>query len=118
MRSTQDVLDHHLHCFATANLEETLVDYTDDSVLLTPDGALRGLSAIRGFFEMAYAEFGRDGTTFTMRQKLVEPECAFIVWDAETVDNTFELGNDTFVVRDGRIAVQTLATKVTPKRTS
>lgn len=118
MRSTQEVLDHHLQCFAAANLEETLADYADDSVLLTPDGAVRGLPAIRGYFEMAYAEFGREGTTFTMRQMLVEPECAFIVWDAETVDNTFESGTDTFVVRDGRIAVQTYAAKVTPKRAS
>ena len=118
MRSTQDVLNHHLACFAASDLEGTLTDYTGDSVLMTPDGAIHGLGSIRTFFEGAFAEFGQPGTKFTMRQMLVEGDCAFIVWDAETSANTFELATDTFVVRDERIAVQTFAAKITPKRAS
>jgi hypothetical protein len=116
MSSTQAILDHHLQCFATCDLEGTLADFDDRSVLMTADGALRGLDAIRGFFAAAFAEFGRPGTTFAMKTVLVEGDCAFIVWDAETVDNRFESASDTFVVRDGRIAVQTYAAKVTPKQ--
>ena len=118
MRSTQDVLNHHLACFAASDLEATLTDYSGDSVVMTPDGAIHGLGDIRAFFEGAYAEFGQPGTKFTMRQMLVDGDCAFIVWEAETSANTFELATDTFVVRDGRIAVQTFAAKITPKRAS
>lgn len=118
MRSTQDVLDHHLASFAASNLEATLSDYSEDSVLLTADGAIRGLGAIGAFFEGAYAEFGQPGTKFTMRQMIVEGGCAFIVWEAETSANAYEMATDTFVVRDGRIAVQTFAAKVTPRRAS
>ena len=112
------MLNHHLACFAASDLEETLTDYTGDSVVMTPDGAIRGLGDIGAFFEGAYAEFGQPGTKFTMRQMLVEGDCAFIVWEAETSDNRFELASDTFVVRDGRIAVQTFAAKITPKHAS
>ena len=118
MRSTQDVLNHHLASFAASNLEDTLADYSEESVLLTADGAIRGLGDIEAFFVGAYAEFGQPGTAFTMRQMLVEGDCAFIVWEAETSANAYEFANDTFVVRDGRIAVQTFAAKVTPKRAS
>ena len=115
MRSTREVLDHHLACFAAGNVEDTLSDYTERSVLLTPDGALRGVDDIRSFFAAAYAEFGQPGTRMAMRQLLVEGDCAFIVWDAETSANAYESATDTFVVRDGRIAVHTFAAKVTPR---
>jgi len=65
--STRDVLDHHLQCFGAGDLEGTLADYAADSVLLTADGALRGLPAIREFFARVYAEFGQPGTTAAVR---------------------------------------------------
>ena len=115
MSTTQATLNHHLQCFATCDLEGILADYTPPSIVLTADGAVRGLPAIREFFTGAFAEFGKPGTTFTMKQMLVEDDCAFIVWDAETPDTRFESASDTFVMRDGRIAVQTYAGKITPK---
>src|ERR671912_514418 len=99
MRSTRDVLDHHLQCFGACDLEGTLADYAADSALLTPDGALRGLASIREFFARAYAEFEQPGTTFSMRQLLVEGDCAFVCWDGETADHTYEAASDTFLVR-------------------
>jgi catechol 2,3-dioxygenase-like lactoylglutathione lyase family enzyme len=112
MPSTRDVLDHHLQCFGAGDLEGTLADFAADSTLLTPDGAIRGLPGIREFFARVFAEFGQPGTTVTMRQLLVEGDCAFVCWDAETPDHTYEAASDTFLVRDGRIAVQTFSAKV------
>ena len=116
MSSTQAILDHHLQCFVTCDLEGTLADFDAQSVLMTPDGALHGLDEIRGFFTGAFAEFGRPGTTFALKAMLVEGDYAFVVWEAETADNRFESASDTFVMRDGRIALQTYAAKVTPKQ--
>jgi ketosteroid isomerase-like protein len=116
MTSTRDLLDHHLLCFAAGDVEGTLTDYSDDSVILTPDGAIRGLQAIRGFFTGVYAEFGQAGTTTTMRQMLVEGDCGFVCWDAETPDHSYEAASDTLLVRDGRITVQTFCAKITPRR--
>ncbi|MDB4889974.1 MAG: SnoaL-like polyketide cyclase [Gemmatimonadetes bacterium] len=113
---TQATLDHHLQCFGTCNVEGILEDYTDDSVLLTPMGVFRGREALRAFFTMGFAEFGKPGTTFAMKSSIVEGDCAFIVWDAETVDNKYEDAQDTFIVREGVIAVQTYSGKVTPKQ--
>jgi hypothetical protein len=50
-----------------------------------------------------------------MKQRVIEGQVAYIVWTAETADNVYELATDTFLVRDGKIAVQTFAGKVTPK---
>jgi hypothetical protein len=37
------------------------------------------------------------------------------MWTAETADNVYEVGTDTFVVRDGKIAAQSFTGKITPK---
>jgi ketosteroid isomerase-like protein len=47
MRSTTEVLDHHLKCFADRDLDGLLADYSRDAVFFGPEGALRGPSAIK-----------------------------------------------------------------------
>jgi hypothetical protein len=50
-----------------------------------------------------------------MRQQSVEGEFGFILWTAETADNSYEVATDTFVVRDGKIVAQSFAAMITPK---
>jgi hypothetical protein len=50
-----------------------------------------------------------------MKQLFVDGDHGFILWAAETADNVYELGTDTFVVHDGKIQVQSFAGKITPK---
>ena len=52
---------------------------------------------------------------FSLEEKTVEGEYAYIIWRAETPENTYEFATDTFVVRDGDIVAQTLGTVVSPK---
>jgi ketosteroid isomerase-like protein len=115
MASTKDVLDHHLKCFDAGDLNGILSDYAPNAVLFTPDGPLRGADAIRPLFEAMVAEFGKPGATFSMKQQLIEGDYAYILWTAETADNVYEVGTDTFVVRDGKILAQSFTGKITPK---
>lgn len=115
MKSTADVLDHHLQCFANRDLDGIIADYSDDALFFGPDGALRGTKAIRGVFEQFFAEFAKPGGSFSRKQLLVEGDYAFIAWTAETADNSFELASDTFVIQDGRIRLQALTAKIKPK---
>src|SRR6266851_998591 len=84
--TTQDVLTHHPDNIG--DIAATMADYTAESRFFTPDGLLRGSEAIRSFF----------------------------VRRAETADNSFELGSDTFIVRNGKIVTQTFGGKISPKR--
>ena len=116
MTTTQEVLDHHLTSFAERDLDGIMSDYAPDAVLFTPDGLLRGPVAIRPLFVAMLAEFGQPGATFALQRAYVDGDHAFITWTAVTADNVYELGTDTFVVRDGRIAVQSFAAKAVPRR--
>ncbi len=61
------------------------------------------------------AEFGKPEATFSMKQQFIEGDYAYILWSAETVDNVYEMGTDTFVVQDDKIVAQSFTGKVTPK---
>ena len=113
--TTQQILEHHLTSFGKGDLEGILSDYTEKSLLITPDGIMRGPGELRPFFETFFAEFAKPGASFEMKKQIVEGETAYIVWSAETADNVYELASDTFVIRDGKIVTQTLAAKVVPK---
>jgi branched-subunit amino acid aminotransferase/4-amino-4-deoxychorismate lyase len=51
----------------------------------------------------------------SLKQQSVEGEYAYILWTAETADHVYEVGTDTFVVRNGKIVTQSFTGKITPK---
>jgi hypothetical protein len=57
---------------------------------------LGGSEAIRRFFVPLFEEFAKPGMSFEMLRQEVDGDTAYIVWKAETADNRFELGTDTF----------------------
>jgi ketosteroid isomerase-like protein len=115
MASTKDVIDHHLRAFGERDLKGVLSDYAPGAIFFTQHGPLRGPDAIRPVFQAMIAEFAKPGAAFSMQQQFVEGDYAYIRWTAETADNVYELGTDTFVVRDGKIVAQSFTGKITPK---
>jgi hypothetical protein len=104
--STEATLSHHLQAFAEG-IDAIMGDYTEDSVFFTPDGRLEGLGPIRafldGFLRNSPPELLR---AMTLVRQDVRGEFAYILWKAEPF---IPLATDTFVVRGGKIAVQSFA---------
>ncbi|MFB6107863.1 MAG: nuclear transport factor 2 family protein [Haloplanus sp.] len=115
MSTTGDVLDHHLDAFTSQDLDMTLEDYTDDSIIITNMGTFRGLDEIEELFSGLFEEFSQAGSSIELDQRTVEDEYAYIVWHGENPDNVYEFCTDTFVVEDGAITRQTFAGKIEPK---
>jgi ketosteroid isomerase-like protein len=115
MLTTKDVIDHHLQAFGERDLQGVLSDYAPGAVFFTPQGKLRGPDAIRPLFQAMIAEFSKPGAVFNMKQQVVEGDYAYILWNAETADNAYDLGTDTFVVQNGKIVAQSFTGKITPK---
>ena len=114
--STTDVLTHHRSCIRTGDLSGLMVDYEPDANLFTPNGVLRGSTAIRQFFAALLQEFGKPGFSFELLRKEIEGDTAYLVWRAETAENHYEFATDTFVVRNRKIVAHTFAAKVSPKQ--
>jgi ketosteroid isomerase-like protein len=119
--STKEVLDRHLKFFGVRDLDGIMADYAPEVVLLSPrgafspDGILKGKAAARQVFQTVFAEFGKPGMSFDLKQVSIEGDYAYIVWGAETADNIYELASDTFVLKDGKIVAQSFAAKITAK---
>ena len=116
MRSTKEVLDHHVRCFGESDIAGILSDYAPNAILFTPEGPLKGVAAIRPFFQAMCEEFGRPGTAFSMKHQSIDGNYAYVLWTAETADHVYELGTDTLFVMDGKIVAQSFAGKITSKR--
>jgi ketosteroid isomerase-like protein len=116
MPTTKDVLDQHLKSFYDNDLDGVLADYSSDAVLFTPGRPLKGPEAIKPFFQAFLSEFAKPGASFSMREQSVEGDYAYILWAAETADNSYEAATDTFVVQNGKIVAQSFAAKITAKQ--
>lgn len=106
---TKEVLDHHWVAFRANDLEETMKDYSEESVLITPDATYNGLAEIRENFVKAFAAFPKDSATLTLTKSIVVKDVGYILWNAVTP--TFELSyaTDTFIIQNGKIVRQTYA---------
>ena len=115
MPTTIEVVDQHLKSFGNHDLDGVLADYSPDAVLFIPGSPLKGPDAIKPFFQDLISEFEKPGASFAMRQQWFEGDYAYILWTAETADNSYEAATDTFVVKNGKIVAQSFAAKITPK---
>ena len=113
--STEDILNHHLQSIGAGDVDAILSDFTDDSVLYGPDGGMRGLDEMRPFFEALVTDLLPPGSVFEMKQQIVDGDIAYIAWSGSSEKFDFPIGTDTFVIRDGKIAIQTFAAQVNPK---
>ena len=97
---TMRVLERHGAAAEAHDLDAIMADYAEDAVLISPrHGVLHG-AEIRTFFEQP-----SDLTGFEVITLLIDDEVAFFTWKTDAVP----FGSDTFVLRDGKIAVQTVA---------
>ena len=106
---TKRVLDHHWEAFKANDLEETMKDYTEESVLVTPNDTYTGLSEIRTNFVNAFKAFRKDSTTFNLEKSIVSKDIGYILWNSKTPGFNLSYATDTFIIRDGKIIRQTFA---------
>jgi hypothetical protein len=78
----------------------------EDIVVLTGFGTFRGRDQVRTLAELLEAQL--PGASFEYTTTLVHGEMAFLEWTASGPTARVRDGVDSFVIRDGRIVVQTI----------
>lgn len=112
--TTSQVLKHHWDAFQANDLEATMEDYTEVSVLITPDRTFKGLSEIRENFVFAFSVFPKDSSTLQLNKTVVSGDVGYILWTADAPNLNLQYATDTFIVQDGKIVRQTYAGMVAP----
>jgi ketosteroid isomerase-like protein len=111
---TEEIFNHHISAFVEADVHEVLKDFTEESELLTPDGALKGLNAIRSFFEEAFRMLPK-GSALEIKQTIIRDNIAYAVWSGHSSFVNIPLGTDTFIMENDKISYQILAAHIIPK---
>jgi hypothetical protein len=112
--STSKVLDHHWEAFKANDLEATMADYTEESVLITPDKTYKGLQEIRENFVFAFSLFPKDSSTLKLNKSVVQQDVGYIIWEASAPKLKLSFGTDTFIIQNGKIIRQTYAGVAAP----
>ena len=113
--SAAAVLDHHVQAFAAGDVDAMLADYTEDSVFITPRGILKGPAEIRPLFEAMIEEFSSPDASSIIHERHASGPVAYMIWSAETPQNSYRFATDTIYVVDGRILYQTFAADIVAK---
>jgi len=107
-RSTTEVLDDHLARRERGDIEGDLEqNYAGDIVLLCERGVLKGWDAVRASAKALSEQL--PGASFRVSLKAVDGEHALLQWNAESAKMRVDAGVDTFVIREGRIVLQTVS---------
>lgn len=85
------------------DLEE---NYASDAVLLCEHGAKHGHSGVAESANRLKQQL--EGGGFEIQRVVVQGEFALLLWHGETVRTLIENGVDSFVIRDGRIVMQSV----------
>ncbi len=104
---TRQVLDHHWQTFRDNDLDGVMEDYTEESILITPDTTYKGLEAIRQNFIQAFKAFPSEVNPLTLQKSVVELDVGYILWKASTPQLELIFATDTFIIREGKIIRQT-----------
>lgn len=106
-RTTAEVFDSHLALRQQHRLEDDIAaNYADDVTVLTLTGVYRGHDGVRACAAELQHYFP-DGD-YCYKVRLVEGEVAFLAWSGRSSAGHVRDGADTFLIRDGRILVQTI----------
>jgi ketosteroid isomerase-like protein len=105
-RTPQEVFQHHVEALGAGDLDGIVYDYTDDAVLITPAGTVRGKDGIRAAFVGLLADI--PDAAWTLKTQIFEGDVLFLEWAAVAAATKVDDGIDTFVFADGMITTQTV----------
>ncbi|MCW3782786.1 nuclear transport factor 2 family protein [Defluviimonas salinarum] len=112
---TKDVVMSHLQGVGQLDVGAAVAPYADDATLILADKVYHGSDEIRGFFKTFFAEFSQADVSMETEALVFEGNTALTTWNAESPNNVYEFGADTFVVQYGKIVSHTMAARITPK---
>jgi hypothetical protein len=105
-RTPQEIMQHHGEVLVAGDLDGIVSDYTDDAMLITPEGVERGKDGVRAGFVKLLGDL--PNANWELPTMIFEDDVLLLEWKAESEKTKADDGIDTFVFRDGLIRVQTV----------
>lgn len=94
------IWDRHVQAAVTGDVDAVMEDFTEDSVIVTTGGVIRGKAAIRDFFEAFLGSSSEASTGPVVNHEVIHDD--IVVFNFSEGGRTF---HDTAVIADGKIRV-------------
>ena len=111
-RTPQEIFAHHASALMAGDVEEILVDYTDDAILISPEGVVSGRDGIREAFNRILSVL--PDATWDVPTQIFAGDVLFIEWSAISKAGRVSDGIDTLVFTDDGIRAQTVRFTLQP----
>src|SRR2546423_686448 len=92
-RTPQEIFQHHGSALIAGDIDEIVEDYTDDAVIITPVGVLRGKDGVREAFTRLLEDL--PNAKWEIPTQIFEGDVLFIEWKAGCEDTRGMGGIDT-----------------------
>ena len=106
-KSTNEVWNHHIRAWETRSVHDIVSDYSDDSVLVLNNHVFKGQDQIANVFTQLFSIF--DAGTNRIDTPVVLDRFVYITWHFTPTYKQEFFGTDTFVIENGKIVLQTIA---------
>jgi hypothetical protein len=104
-----------LSAFGSGDVAALVAQYAEGAVVVTPMGTLTDQAGIKAMMEGVIAEFSQPGTRFEAVSQTAVGDIYTLVWSGETSKNVYDFAAETYVLKNGKIAYQTVALKAQMK---
>ena len=111
---SKSVIDHHIRAFLANDLEAVVLDYTEESVVITPDTMVVGLEGVKSLFAGLFKAFPSESTTIETDKVVIENELVYLIWHGKSSVVEVPFGTDTFIIENDKIQRQTFSGIINP----
>ena len=114
-RTPQEVFAHHGQALAAGDVDEVVIDYADNAVMISPAGVKRGKDGVREAVTQLLADLDLPDAATDVKEKTYAGDVLLLAWSADTARSRTDDGVDTFVFGDGMIQAHTIYYTLQPK---
>jgi ketosteroid isomerase-like protein len=108
--TTSGVWQHHISSWNSRDSEAIVSDYSETSTLIINGEVFHGREEIKSAFEQLFRIF--DQGENVIDPAVIDGEVIYLTWHFSPVNEASFDGSDTFMVQNGKIVIQTIASRL------
>lgn len=109
-QSTEGVWKHHIEAWEKRSVEAIASGYSDEAVLIVNNKIFQGPEQVKNVFSQLFAIF--DNGKNRIDTPVLLGRFIYITWHSTPSEGPEFFGTDTFVVENGKIILQTIASEL------
>ena len=114
-RTVEQIVKEHTDKLLARDLDGVMADFTEESFMISPQGIVKGLDALRAHFAGTIQGVLTPDVKAETLLIRTEGNIGYCIWKADGDRFSIPFATDTFVIENDKIMVQTFGAAVNKK---